>query len=275
MFERLLTMDDLPTNLELSTVNEDLEHPAHISEEIQSIPPGRKNLTFYRSCACNWGRFGGSVPLYGSKIKYFNHIQAVLALPTTAWYVIGNVLMRPWEPGKLVHWASVHYATAGRLMSVIQSPAPTLCLHLVADFLPSPTTAWSLLKNRKHVLPQTSNLLNALVRLTFQTAALPAICVMINLIFVCTGDNYSKNVFIQALPYAIGMMWTLNARRAIRVAFASGGNDGTSTEEAVPRNVERTRRTQSSRQSSPYAFVQSISRWDRKLQELRDLEPIR
>lgn len=64
---------------------------------------------------------------------------------------------------------------------------------------------------------------------------------MINLY---TGDNYSKNVFIQALPkmYAIRMMWTLNARRAILVAFASGGSDGTSTEEAVPRNVERTRR---------------------------------
>lgn len=69
----------------------------------------------------------------------------------------------------------------------------------------------------------------------------PAICAMINLY---TGDNYSKNVFIQALPklYAISMMWTLNARRAILVAFASGGSDGTSTEEAVPRNVERTRR---------------------------------
>ncbi len=67
---------------------------------------------------------------------------------------------------------------------------------------------------------------------------------MINLIFVYTGDNYSKNVLIQALPklYAISMMWTLNARLAIRVAFASGGSDGTSTEEAVPRNVERTRR---------------------------------
>ncbi|PBK92441.1 hypothetical protein ARMGADRAFT_160332 [Armillaria gallica] len=69
----------------------------------------------------------------------------------------------------------------------------------------------------------------------------PAICAMINFY---TGDNYSKNHFIQALPklYAISMMWTLNARRAILVAFASGGSDGTSTEEAVPRNVERTRR---------------------------------
>ncbi|SJL08587.1 uncharacterized protein ARMOST_11953 [Armillaria ostoyae] len=203
---------------------------------------------------------------------YSNHSR------TTAWYVIGNVLMvavisfyvqcffcyrlyalsKMWwiaapimviyvlgltsavvgtyyiassELGRLAHWGklfSVHYATA-----------------FVADVLLSSSTAWFLLKNRKHVLPQTASLLNALVRLTFQTAALPAICAVINLIFVYAGDNYSKNVvtvFIQALPklYAISMMWTLNARRAIRVAFTSG-SDGTSTE-AVPRNVERTRR---------------------------------
>ncbi|KAK0201091.1 hypothetical protein DFS33DRAFT_1277404 [Desarmillaria ectypa] len=127
------------------------------------------------------------------------------------------------------------------------STAHTLCFPLAADVLLSSSTAWFLLKNRKHVIPQTASLLNALVRLTFQTAALPAICAMINLIFVYTKNNYSKNVvsvFIQALPklYAISMMWTLNARRAIRVAFASGGREGTSTEEAVPRNVERTRR---------------------------------
>ncbi|KAK0433444.1 hypothetical protein EV421DRAFT_1433402 [Armillaria borealis] len=223
------------------------------------------------------------------EIEYFNNIQGVLALPhvfnlitqamyshrsrTTAWYVIGNVLMqvavisfyvqcffcyrlyalsKMWwiaapimviyvlgltsaivatyyiassELGRLAHWVSVHYAVA-----------------FVADVLLPSSTAWFLLKNRKHVLP---HLLNALVRLTFQTAALPAICAMINLIFVYAGDNYSQNVvtvFIQALPklYAISMMWTLNARRAIRVAFTSG-SDGTSTE-AVPRNVERTRR---------------------------------
>ncbi|KAK0213620.1 hypothetical protein IW262DRAFT_1497500 [Armillaria fumosa] len=201
------------------------------------------------------------------EIKYYNNIQGVLALPYTTWYVIGNILMvavisfyvqcffryhlyalsKMWwitAPimvlyvlgltfaivatyciasvvlGRLAHWVSVHYATA-----------------FVTDVLLSSSTAWFLLQNRNHVLP---HLLNALVRLTFQTAALSAICAMINLIFVYVSSKNVVTVFIQALPklYAISMMWTLNARRAIRVAFASGGSD--STEE--PRNVERTRR---------------------------------
>ncbi|KAK0478876.1 hypothetical protein IW261DRAFT_1593960 [Armillaria novae-zelandiae] len=204
------------------------------------------------------------------EITYYSNIQGVLALPYTAWYVIGNILMvavisfyvqcffcyrlyalsKMWwitapimvlyvlgltsaivatyyiaslELSRLAHWVSVHYATA-----------------FVTDVLLSSSTAWFLLKNRNHVLPQTASLLNALVRLTFQTAALPAICAMINLIFVYVPSRDVVTVFIQALPklYAISMMWTLNARRAIRVAFASAGSD--STEE--PRNVERTRR---------------------------------
>ncbi|KAK0462998.1 uncharacterized protein EV420DRAFT_1745552 [Desarmillaria tabescens] len=129
--------------------------------------------------------------------------------------------------GKLLRrWISVHYATA-----------------FAADVLLSSSTAWFLLKNRKYVMPQTASLLNALVRLTFQTAVLPAICAMINLIFVYVQSKNVVSVFIQALPklYAISMMWTLNARRAIRVAFSSRGSDGTSNEEAVPRNVARTR----------------------------------
>lgn len=137
--------------------------------------------------------------------------------------IVATYCIASMEFGKLAHWVSVHYATA-----------------FVTDVLLSSSTAWFLLKNRSHVLPQTASLLNALVRLTFQIAALPAICAMINLIFVYVSSKNFVTVFIQALPklYAISMMWTLNARRAIRVAFASGGSD--STEE--PRNVERTRR---------------------------------
>lgn len=79
-----------------------------------------------------------------------------------------------WQTGSLV---SVYHATP-----------------FVGDVLLSSTTAWFLLKNRKHVLPHTASLPNALVRLTFQTAALPAICAMINLDFIYTGDHYSTNV---------------------------------------------------------------------------------
>ncbi|KAG7447152.1 uncharacterized protein BT62DRAFT_63727 [Guyanagaster necrorhizus] len=212
------------------------------------------------------------------QINYFTDIQGALALHETAWYHTGNIIMEAsisfyvqcyfsyrlyalskmwWIAAPIMvlyvlglasaivvtyyiasfiidkqteHWISVHYASA-----------------FVTDLLLSSATAWFLLTNRKHVLPQTASLLNALARLTFQTAALPAICAMINFIFVYTiGRTFNNvvSVFIQALPklYAISMMWTLNARRAIRVAFASGGSGGSSTGEAVPRSIERTRR---------------------------------
>ncbi|KAK0189877.1 hypothetical protein F5146DRAFT_1139368 [Armillaria mellea] len=164
---------------------------------------------------------------------------------TTAWYVIGNVLMevvisfyvqsffcyrlyalsKMWwivapvmtyyiaslELGRLAHWISVHDATAFGTAH-IRDPE----------------------KQKTRIAANRQSPPNALVRLTFQTAALPVIwyvqlpripahpqflnIAMINLNFVYTGDHYSTNIitiFIQALPklYAISMMWTLNARR--------------------------------------------------------------
>ncbi|KAJ7912128.1 hypothetical protein B0H13DRAFT_2327722 [Mycena leptocephala] len=84
------------------------------------------------------------------------------------------------------------------------------------------TTAYFLLKSKKDVLPQTAGFLNALIRLTFQTAAPAALCAMLNLIFsqiTVTTETQSivSTAFNMPLPklYAVSMMWTLNARRTI------------------------------------------------------------
>ncbi|KAK0445461.1 hypothetical protein EV421DRAFT_321544 [Armillaria borealis] len=115
---------------------------------------------------------------------------------------------------KLGRWLAVHYATI-----------------FASDVILAGTTAYFLLKTRKLVLPHTTGVINALIRLTFQTATPAVICTTFNLVFTYLPGPYDKGIssaFIQALPkvYAVSMMWTLNARRAIMreptPMFASG-----------------------------------------------------
>ncbi|KAG7452929.1 uncharacterized protein BT62DRAFT_35750 [Guyanagaster necrorhizus] len=115
---------------------------------------------------------------------------------------------------KLGHWLAAHYGTV-----------------FASDIMLAGVTAYFLLKTRKRVLPQTVGIINALIRLTFQTATPAVICTMLNLIFTYLPGPFDKGIssaFIQALPklYAVSMMWTLNARRAIMCeptpTFASG-----------------------------------------------------
>ncbi|KAK0228171.1 hypothetical protein IW262DRAFT_583370 [Armillaria fumosa] len=115
---------------------------------------------------------------------------------------------------KLGRWLAVHYATI-----------------FASDVLLASTTAFFLLKTRKLVLPHTTGVIDALIRLTFQTATPAVICTTFNLVFAYLPGPYDKGIssaFIQALPkvYAVSMMWTLNARRAIMreptPMFASG-----------------------------------------------------
>ncbi|PBK77722.1 hypothetical protein ARMSODRAFT_1010359 [Armillaria solidipes] len=115
---------------------------------------------------------------------------------------------------KLGRWLAVHYATI-----------------FASDVILAGTTAYFLLKTRKLVLPHTTGVINALIRLTFQTATPAVICTTFNLVFTYLPSPYDKGIssaFIQALPkvYAVSMMWTLNARRAIMreptPMFASG-----------------------------------------------------
>ncbi|KAK0215833.1 hypothetical protein EDD85DRAFT_442405 [Armillaria nabsnona] len=106
----------------------------------------------------------------------------------------------------LPYWMSAHFATV-----------------FVADVLLAVTTAFFLLKTRRNVMPQTVGMINALVRLTFQTAMPAVICALLTLICVYLPPDKPRvaNTFNQALPklYAISMMWTLNARKDIRVFY--------------------------------------------------------
>ncbi|KAF7362973.1 hypothetical protein MVEN_00648900 [Mycena venus] len=101
------------------------------------------------------------------------------------------------------------------------------------------TTAYFLLRTKKYTISsQTASLITSLIRLTFQTAAPASLVAMFTLIFsqLYKSKNpllgYVEIGFNQPLPklYAISMMWTLNARRAIRArsGLSGSGSDGPS-----------------------------------------------
>ncbi|KAJ7640697.1 hypothetical protein DFH06DRAFT_1334416 [Mycena polygramma] len=85
--------------------------------------------------------------------------------------------------------------------------------------------AYYLIKCKKDVLPGSVGVLNALIRLTFQTAAPATICALVGFIFSLTFPEVfpfsrataalASTVFLAKL-YAFSMMWTLNARQHIR-----------------------------------------------------------
>ncbi|KAJ6562534.1 hypothetical protein B0H19DRAFT_1260104 [Mycena capillaripes] len=103
-----------------------------------------------------------------------------------------------------------------------------LPLTMVGDLILTFSTAYFLIKCKKNVLPQSVGILNALIRLTFQTAVPATICAFINFIFSLTFPNVypgaratastASNIVLPKL-YALSMMWTLNARRRIRAAL--------------------------------------------------------
>jgi len=93
----------------------------------------------------------------------------------------------------------------------------------------SATTAYFLLKVKQNCQPQRVGLINAVVRLAFQTAAPATICAMLNLIFdqVYAGDDaVVATAFDMAMPklYAISMMWTLNGRTNTRRSLSGGSS---------------------------------------------------
>ncbi|KAJ7612932.1 hypothetical protein DFH06DRAFT_1484799 [Mycena polygramma] len=100
------------------------------------------------------------------------------------------------------------------------------------DLLLTTTSAFFLIKTRKRAVSETADLIDRLIRLTFQTAAPASLCAMLNLIFAVTfvgSKALFSNVFQVPLPklYAVSMMYTLNARRDIR---ASRGGQLSSSE---------------------------------------------
>ncbi|KAJ7888559.1 hypothetical protein B0H14DRAFT_3855940 [Mycena olivaceomarginata] len=111
-----------------------------------------------------------------------------------------------------------------------------LAIHLgivfAGDLILCGSTAYFLLIRSKQVSPQTAGMLNAILKLTFQSAAPAAFCALINL--VCsqagntsaTSNGWSMCAIISntILPklYAISAMWTLNSRKDIRLARSNG-----------------------------------------------------
>ncbi|KAJ7890252.1 hypothetical protein B0H13DRAFT_2531304 [Mycena leptocephala] len=109
-----------------------------------------------------------------------------------------------------------------------------LPLNMVGDIALTTSTAYFLIKYKKDVLPQSVGILNALIRLTFQTAAPATICALINFVVGLTfPDVYpseriaaavAPNIVLPKLS-AFSMMWTLNARQHIRSTLHSHVSD--------------------------------------------------
>ncbi|KAJ7070565.1 hypothetical protein C8F01DRAFT_383679 [Mycena amicta] len=130
-----------------------------------------------------------------------------------------------------------------------------IAVHLgtvfAGDLILCGSTTYFLLKHSKQVLPQTAGMLNAILKLTFQSAAPAAICALVNLIGSQAGSHsqtanaYSMIAIIanDALPklYAISAMWTLNSRKDILLARSAGQN--TSSTEGRSGGLSGGRRT--------------------------------
>jgi len=187
-------------------------------------------------------------------ILNFKDLIGAITLNYTAWWLSGSGLMvasigiyvqtffchRLWVISNKNYWfvvpiaivllfayVSICLATYYISKGVEAGPniATWFAAHLssvfAGDLLITMSTAYFLLRSRRGVLPHTAGIVNALVRLAFQTAAPAALCAMLNLIFsqIYTGDNkLISSAFNQSLAklYAFSMMWTLNARSELR-----------------------------------------------------------
>ncbi|TRM65700.1 hypothetical protein BD626DRAFT_398559 [Schizophyllum amplum] len=216
-------------------------------------------------------------------IEYFTDLPGAILLNYTTWWQSGNPLMvaclgfyvqmyfvyRLWVISRsyfviiplLVIFTFSLLAIVVGTYYIAQAYSPPIAAwfaaHLSAvfagDLCMTLTTAYFLIRSKANVLPQTVGMINALVRLTFSTAAPAAVCAMFNLIFSQLYDGQEvliSSAFNMILPklYAISMMWTLNSRRSIRVAHSSGPFSGSGSEQLSgqrgTRGVVRTGRHQ-------------------------------
>ncbi|KAF8878083.1 hypothetical protein BD779DRAFT_1474934 [Infundibulicybe gibba] len=123
------------------------------------------------------------------------------AISKENWWVVGPICA-------VLLFAYLSVIVATYYITVINSPA---IATWSGDLAMTTATTVYLLRSKRDVLPQTVGLISALVRLTFRPP-LP------RLFFYSGEEKLISTAFNQALPklYAISMMWTLNARRAIR-----------------------------------------------------------
>ncbi|KAG7447150.1 uncharacterized protein BT62DRAFT_63584 [Guyanagaster necrorhizus] len=173
-----------------------------------------------------------------------------------------NYISGSQDANNIAPWLSAHYA-----------------IVFAGDVLLAGATAYFLLKTKKNVLPQTVGIINALVRLTFQTAMPAAVCVLINLALIYLKNPNIRsisNVFIQAMPklYAVSMMWTLNARRRIRVAHGSSSLTGGTSNEPSRMDFSRsmTRRRVNVGEDIAMSGIQIVTHTESRFDE--DIESI-
>ncbi|KAJ7122314.1 hypothetical protein C8R44DRAFT_553002, partial [Mycena epipterygia] len=119
------------------------------------------------------------------------------------------------------------FAYAATVVAVSRSSRPRRnnSRRYTGDILLSSATVYFLMRSKKHAIPQNIGLFNALIRLTFQTAAPATICAVTNFVLnLCFPDifpgartNASAGINT-TLPklYVFSMMWTLSARSDIR-----------------------------------------------------------
>ncbi|KAJ7277128.1 hypothetical protein C8J57DRAFT_1503963 [Mycena rebaudengoi] len=199
-------------------------------------------------------------------INHFGDIQYDLQLSATGWWDTANPLMvaildfyvqcyfctRLWAVSKrwwvaapifilfvfaLLSMAiGTYYIATLQLQQVTDWFAAHLSSVFAGDVILSVTTAYFLIKTKENALTQTAELIQSLIRLTFQTATPAAVVAMFNLIFsqmYRTNQpllGYVEIAFNQVLPklYAISMMYTLNARRTIRSRVSGSRNKSSS-----------------------------------------------
>ncbi|KAJ7032420.1 hypothetical protein C8F04DRAFT_1261959 [Mycena alexandri] len=199
-------------------------------------------------------------------VVFFNDFETASVLSFTGWWESGNALMvaaiglyvqtyfcyRLWVISKrkwyivapiqalcvfgfLAVSVVTHYVDIQNVAPIPPWYAAHMASVFAGDVLITCTTAYFLLSARKQVLPQTAGFLNSLIRLSFQTAAPASFCAFLYLVFsqldISTGTPAPSSImtiFNMPLPklYAISMMWTLNARRTLRVSSSHHGMTG-------------------------------------------------
>ncbi|KAF7325012.1 hypothetical protein MKEN_00543600 [Mycena kentingensis (nom. inval.)] len=214
-------------------------------------------LKSFQAFALIWVKFVGR---FGDLLGAF-----VLSQDTKAWWDVGNTVMgamiefyvqsyfawrlyvisKRWWLAVLVEFVCFFSLAMSAIVTHMvvtkntEHIAPWISAQVGAiftgDVLVTTLTTYFLLRLRKDVLPETTGLINALLRLTFQTAAPSALCALLYLILsqfkIPTGTPLTAPIIVvfnmpMSKLYAISMMWTLNARKTIHVQSTHHGFSG-------------------------------------------------
>ncbi|KAJ7127650.1 hypothetical protein C8R44DRAFT_873471 [Mycena epipterygia] len=206
----------------------------------------------------------GIVMLWLQNVTHFTDIGAAVGLFATAWPTKANIsfvaliafyvqlffCQRLWVISRNIYvvgaiLALFVFALVAAIVSTVYTFANVaeppnarwIGIHLgtvfAGDAALCGSTVYFLLAQSKQVSPQTGGLLNAIVKLTFQSAAPAALCTLLNLIGsqgsgrIAEMTNGGTSAWTMlalmsnfALPklYALSAMWTLNSRKEIRSA---------------------------------------------------------